>query len=470
MIRKVALAVAGPLLLPLLWLLLPACADAPPPAPVAPARPTPPVAPAPAPEAEPPAVVDGAVTTKTVAGVEVIVQRIPGAAFAAGNLYVRGGTRNWTAENAGIEHVAFTVAASGGTSTLDKTAFSRKLASLGASLSGDARNDFSSFELKAPLESWDDALALLVDVFQHPALPPSEIELVRTQLLARLHHEQEDPDGQLWTLERKQIFAGHPYANRPIGTVASITALKAEDLAAHLEKLRETSRLVFVAAGDLEPERVFSQVKKALGGLRRGTYAEAPLPAVAFDAPHLVTEERKIPTNYVEAVFPAPTWKDGDRVAGLVAFQGLSWRLWQELRTKRNLTYAVSASVNDSFARPIGVLYVTAVDPGTSMRVMLDEVKRLKDEPIGDKELAGFKSVYLTGYLQGHETPDGIARALGDAFLYGGDWRIGRAFPERLRAVTAKDIQDFAKKYMVHMQSAVVGDPAKIDGKLFTSF
>ena len=455
-----------------LWtaLALVGCADKPLP-PAAPRSPTPPpVAATAPPPAEAPPVTEGDVTTATVAGIPVIVQRLPGAAFAAGNLYIRGGTRNWTEKNAGIEHVALKVAASGGTTSLEKTAFTRRLAALGASLTADARNDFGGLRIKAPRDAWDDTFALLVDALQHPALPAREIELVRTQLLAQLHHEQEDPDGQLWTLERQQIFAGHPYVNRSIGTVESVTALKAEDLAVHLEKLRESSRFVFVATGDLDPARVFAQVKKALGTMRRGQYEDTPLGPLAFDAPHVVTQKRVIPTNYIEAAFPAPRWNAPDRVAGLVAAQALSWRLWQEVRTKRNLSYSVNAYVNDSFAHPFGVLYVSATDPNTTMRVMLDEVVRLKDEPIGEKELAGYKNVYLTGYHQGHETPDGIAGALGDAQLYGGDWRIARALPEQLRAVTATDIQAFAKKYFVHMQAAVIGDPAKIDTKLFTSF
>jgi zinc protease len=421
------------------------------------------------PAGDPPPVVDGDVTLATAAGIPVLVKRIPGARFAAGQLYVRGGTRNWTAANAGIEQLAFDVAASGGTKSLDKTAYSRRLASLGAHLGADARNDFSSLSLSVPLEAWDDAFALLADVFRNPALPGSEIELERTQGLAQLHHEQEDPDGQLWTLERGQIFAGHPYANRPIGTLESLTAIRSEEIAPYLDRLREKSRLLFVAAGDVDPAHVTDQVKRAYGDLPGGTYVETPLPPLTFERAHLVTRERKLPTNYCESVFPAPRWNDADFVTGLVAVNGLGWRLWQEVRTKRNLTYAVHASLNVRLAQPFGTLYVTAVDPNTTMRVMLDEVRRLRDEPIPGEELAGFKSVFLTGYLEEHETPEGQAATLGDALLYGGDWHLARTLPDRVRAVTAEDIQAFARKYLGHMQAAVVGDPSKIDAALFTS-
>jgi zinc protease len=451
-------------------LALVACADQPaqrpPLMPDTPALPPGPIATAPV---DPPPVTDGDVTTASVSGVQVIVQRVPGAAFAAGQLYVRGGTRNWTAQNAGIEQLAFRVAASGGTKALEKTAYSRRLAALGASISGDARNDFSGLYMKAPLEAWDDAFALLADVFEQPALPASEVELARTQSLAQLHHEQEDPEGQLWTLERKQLFAGHPYANRPVGTIESVTALQAQDLGPYLDKLRETGRLVFVAAGDLDPAHVLDQVRKAYGSLPRGTYVDTPLPPIAFAAPHIVVQDRKLPTNYCESAFPAPRWTDPDWVTGLVAISGYSWRLWQEVRTKRNLTYAVNAYINQSFASPFGMMSVSAVDPNTAMKVMLDEAKRMQTEPMSDQELSGFKSEYLTGYLTGHETPDGLAYSLADAQLYGGDWHLARTLPDRVRAVTAADVQAFAKKYLGHLQAAVVGDPSKIDQGLFTS-
>ncbi len=420
-----------------------------------------------APDAPP--AVDGDVTVGSVSGITVLVQRMPGADFAAGQLYVRGGTRNWTAQNAGIEDIAFRVAAAGGTTTLDKTALSRRLGALGASLSGDAHNDFSGLYLKAPLSAWDDALPLLAGAFLAPALPADEIELVRQQMLAELHHEQESPEGQLWTLERKQLFAGHPYANRSIGSLESVASIAAGDLGPYLAKLREASRLVFVAVGDLDPAHVVGQVRQLFGALPRGSFVETPLPPLVFGAPHVSTFVRKLPTNYCESAFPAPRWSDPDWVTGLVAMSGYSWRLWQEVRTKRNLTYAVSAYINQNFATPFGAIEVTAVDPSAAMRVMLDEARRLQNEPMPEQELAGFKAVFLTGYLEGHETPDGQAASLADALLYAGDWHLARTLPDRVRAVTAGDVQAYAKKYLGHLQAAVVGDPGKVDASVFTS-
>ncbi|MEZ4308550.1 MAG: hypothetical protein R3F14_10950 [Polyangiaceae bacterium] len=58
---------------------------------------------------------------------------------------------------------------------------------------------------------------------------------------------------------------------------------------------------------------------------------------------------------------------------------------------------------------------------------------------------------------------------LASAELPGGDYHLARSLPERIRAVTPQDVQAFAKKYLAHLQMVVLGDPTKIDQKLFGS-
>src|SRR5262249_19158289 len=137
--------------------------------------------------------------------------------------------------------------------------------------------------------------------------------------------------------------------------------------------------------------------------------------------------------------------------------------------TKRNLSYAPGAGLGGSSV-PTGYLYVTAVDPNTTMKVMLDEARRLQAEPVSAKDLAGTKATYLTQYLMQNESTDGQAAMLADAELYGGDWKLARTLPERIRAVTPAGVQAYARKYLGRLQVVVIGDPAKIDRPLFGSF
>jgi zinc protease len=439
----------------------------PPPVATAPVVTTPP--PPTATPADPATVTEGDVTVAWVNGMQVLVKRIPGSDWSAGQLYVRGGVRNWTEDNAGIEELALSTAASGGTEKLDKDAFARRLAELGSSVGAGSGADFGSFRMKCLSKEWDHTFPLLADAFLHPALPAADLEIERQQQLATLRHEQESADGRLRFVVNQTFFAGHPYSHRAVGTLASVSKIQLDDARAHLAKLRETGRLVFVAAGDVDPAHVIDQVKSAFGGLPRGDYKEAPLPRVSFDKAGLTVEEKKLPTNYIESVFPAPSVGDADYAKATVAMSVLGYRFFEEIRTKRNLSYAASAHLSSNYTIGLGVLYVTAVDPNTTRKVMNDEVHRLQTEPISDKELAGHKSIFLTGYLMENEATDGQAGMLARAQLLGGDWRLAKTLPARIQAVTAADLQAFAKTYAQHMQTIVIGDPAKIDRALFTS-
>jgi len=412
---------------------------------------------------------DGAFTLADINGMRVLVKRTPGAEFVAGQLYILGGVRNWSAQNAGIEQLALATSAEGGTHKLDKDAFARKLASLGSDVGAGSGNDFGSFGAKALKPAWDETFNLMVDAFLDPALPPQELEIQRARQLSGLHHEQESPDGRLGYLVHQQLFAGTPYANRAVGTLESVAAVKSTDLAPYLDKLRETSRLVLVVVGDVDANHVIALAKQRFGALPKGNYVATPLPPLAFAAPKLATEARKLPTNYIQGTFSSPGWKDADLPAGMVAMNLLGYRLFEEVRTKRNLSYAPGASLRAGSEEPTGYLYVTAVDPNTTWTVMLDEAKKLASTPATDAEVSGSKSLFLTGLLMGNETVDGQAGFLGRALIYGGDYHFAQTLPDRIRAVSAADIQKFAQTHLNKLQTVVLGDPAKINQPLFQS-
>lgn len=434
-----------------------------PPPPTASATATAAAAPDPAP------VVDGDLTIASVNGVQVFVKRTPGAEIAAIQLLVRGGARDWTAKDAGIAQLAVQVATNGGTATLDKDAFSKKLAALGSDLTGDVWPDYVSFKARSLLPQLDATFDLLADAFLHPALPASELEIQRARQISTIRSQLDNPDGALGVLVNDFVFKGHPFQNRPIGTEDSVKALGADAVKGYLDKLRETSRLAVIAVGDVDAAHVIEKVKGAFGSLPRGSFVEAPFPAVSFAKPDLQLVQRKLATNYIQGVFTAPSWSSPDFPEAMVAMSYLSQRLFEEVRTKRNLSYAPSARFNSSTTIGRGALYVTAVDPNTTIGVMLDEVKKLQDGLVPEKELEATKSVFLTGYLMDNESTMGQAGMLASAALLGGDIRLARSLPERIRGVTPARVQAFAKKYLGRMQFTVLGDTEKIDKAKFIS-
>ena len=82
-------------------------------------------------------------------------------------------------------------------------------------------------------------------------------------------------------MERRRIvFSGHPYSNEPQGTVESITRIKTADLAAYHRRMMQTSRLLLVVVGDVDPAELQKRIAASFGSLPRGDYKPAPLPSL----------------------------------------------------------------------------------------------------------------------------------------------------------------------------------------------
>ena len=419
--------------------------------------------------ADPPAVTEGDVTEAHVGGMVVLVKHIAGAELASTQLYIRGGARDWTKDDAGVEMLAMRVAAHGGAGGLDKEAFGRRLSQLGATLGGGAERDWSSLGAKSPLASFDATFALVADAFLRPALPTGEIELERQQQLLGIKQMEQEPEGRLDELVTAALYKGHPYANPPEGTVASVEKLTAAQVAAQLAKLRETSRLVLAVAGDVDAAHVVQLAREAFGGLPRGAWAPSPVAPPVFATPALVTEARALPTNYLQGYFAAPRAGEAGYAAARVAMSALHERVFEEVRTKRNLSYAPGAGYTRDGSAAFGYVTVSAVDPNAAFTVMLAELRKLQETPLGAVELAGTKALLRTNYLLGFETTDGQAGTLAGDLLQTGDWRYSAKLLAALDAVTPADVQAFAKTYVGRLQVVMLGDPAKLDPKLATS-
>src|SRR6185295_1555289 len=280
----------------------------------------------------------------------------------------------------------------------------------------------------------------------HPSFAPDDFERVKNRLIVARSDDQDTPDSYLQQLQAHSIYAGHPYLNDPDGTAESIRGLTLGDVKRYYQQAMQTSRLLLVVVGDLDPQQMKERVAASLGKLPRGNYQAPSPPALAFAGPKLDVTPRDLPTNYVMGTYVAPSMTMPDIYAMRVASSILQGRVFQEVRVRRNLSYAPDAFLGSQRAN-VGGIYVSAVDANQAVRVMLDEITRLQLEPLNPDEIKGTVQQYLTRYYIGQQTNAAQAGELAQYELIGGGWRNSADFIDRLRAVTPADVQRVAQKY-----------------------
>ncbi|MCE2941234.1 MAG: M16 family metallopeptidase [Gemmatimonadota bacterium] len=404
----------------------------------------------------------------TVAGVPVILRRTLANDVVAVNTYLLGGTRLTGAARAGLEAL-YLQASEQGTERFPKAQLRETMAQLGTQIGVNATHEWTTFTLMATTGTLDGTWAVYADRLLRPRLEPAEVEFVRAQFLSGVRQRRDDPDTWLEYFADSIAFAGTPYGIDPVGSEASLGAISRDDLLEYRRTQLVKSRLLIAVVGNVTRTQIERLVREAFGALPAGTYRWTLPDTQPTGRPALGMDGRQLPTNYLTGYFAGPPATSPDYQALRVAAAVLSGQLFSEIRSRRNLTYAVGAPFKERAIAAAG-LYVSTVAPDTVLALMQQELALLKRELITRDGLEQLVNQFLTDYYLDNETnlkqADGLARA----YLYRGDWQLAEAFPDEIRRVTPEDVRRVAQRYLTGLRLAYIGDPRKLTRSRLSAF
>ncbi|HBL31526.1 MAG TPA: hypothetical protein DD490_32285 [Acidobacteria bacterium] len=341
-----------------------------------------------------------------------------------------------------------------GTATRSSQQIAAAIDAVGGSLSTGGSLDSAFADVGVTSDQLDLGLDLLADVVLRPSFPAEELERWRRQSLNGLQIQQEDAGYLADAAFDRAVFHGHPYGLPDGGTPTSVGALTRDDLVAFHREHFVPNETIVAVIGDVAADDAHARIERAFGTWARGK--EHTIPPVdtrsgdrprilVIDVPDAVQTELRI--GQVGLAFADPEASVAD-VYNSILGGGSSSRLYQEVRTKRGLTYGAGSS------------FLKAVQPGSfqastftktestvlALEVMLDVIRELAKTPVPAEELEARKT-YLSGVFPLEiETAAGIANKVLEAMKYG----LGREHIEgyrgRIDAVTAAQVQSFAER------------------------
>ena len=416
-----------------------------------------------------PALLNGSTTEFVTAnGLKTIHRRVTGNEVVAVQVYFRGGTRNITPKNAGVESVLFDVA-SEGTKNFSKAEINRELSRMGTIIDAASGYDFSVMAMRCVRQNFDRSWQLLSDMILNPSLDEKEIALIKDQTISALRQQDDSPESSVALLSNKLLFASHPYFNPPDGTIESVSSLTAADLKAHHAKLLQTSRMLVVVVGNVAPEDLKNKVETSFGKLPKGDYKpDAPPVFAKASTIDFQVIDRPVATNYVRGVFAAPPLESSDYAAFSITVNILQQLFFQEVRVKRNLTYGADATLLGNGANS-AYISVTTPKPNEALRVMFDQIDFLQRQVIREEGLKAIISGFLTNYYTKLETNDAQAAKLAEYELLGGGWKRDDTWIAEVNRVTPEDVSRVSRKYLKNFHFAVLGDKRQFDRDLFMS-
>ena len=407
------------------------------------------------------------VTEFDVNGLKVLIKRRPGSLTVASGLFIRGGVQNVTSQTAGIEELMLDVMTEA-SAKFPREKMRAELSRMGTSISSDSSYDFSVLALACTRQSFDRSWEIFTDVVLNPSFTKEDVSLIRDRTLIAMRNEGDDPDSFLQKLQEQVAYTGHPYAIDPNGTAETISKITATDLRNYHKRVMQTSQLLLVIVGDIDAESLKPLIAASFGKLPKGNYKAQTVPSLSFKASSVDVTPRHLETNYIQGIYAAPSLSETDFFPMRVATSILTERVFTEVRRKRNLSYAPDAFLRAQGAN-IGGIYVTTNYSNLAIRIMLDEIEKLKRETVDKTDVENVIGLYLTTYYLGQETNAAQAMTMAQYELIGGGWRNSFVYLDHLQAVTPEDVQRVAKKYMKNIRFVVVGDPESVDKTIFTS-
>lgn len=394
-----------------------------------------------------------------VGGIRVIHRPSPTDIVVA-NLYLLGGVRQVTFANAGIEPFLLQLTERG-TKAYPRERLRRNMAQLGTAITIGATKDWTQFALRATRGTFDSTWSILASRLMEPSLESSQVELVRRQLLLGVSQRQDSPDALLEYLADSVAYAGHAYAISEAGTSESLARISEAELRAYHTSQFVKSRMLLVVVGGVTKETLQRAITRTLAKLPAGAYTWTAPDTLPRRKPAAYVVPRDLPTNYIMGRFSGPRAGTRDYYAMQLASAVYSGQLFSEIRSRRNLTYAVDAPFIDR-AVSGGGMYVTTVSPQLTVDIMRQQLATMRTGTVDGGALNRLVQQFQTQFFLENETNTEQADFIAKSFLFEGDIRAVGRFEQELRSVTPEDIQRVAQRWIRDVQWVYVGDSTKV--------
>ncbi|HYB12479.1 MAG TPA: pitrilysin family protein [Myxococcota bacterium] len=275
---------------------------------------------------------------------------------------------------------------------------------------------------------------------------------------------EDNPEGRLLEALFALTFIAHPYRWPVIGWRSDVEAVTVEACRRFFRTFYSPNNLVLVLVGNFDSDTALRQIDRAFGRLEPA--AEIPRNPTKEPAQH--GERRAIVRFNVRSPIVAAAWHapaaghpDGPAldVAGQILSSGRSSRLYRRLVYKEQQALAAQGGYSEMQEEGLFFAYASVRPDGSPDRaeaLIVDEVRKLRTEPVSDEELAKAKRELEVDFINGLATTQALAGRIGDDFVTFG--RV-RSIDERLSAldaVTQSDVQRVANTYLGDDQRSVV--------------
>lgn len=405
-------------------------------------------------------------------GITILTIANPSADIVSGRFFFPAGSRWEDSKHAGLAQLLTSVLMKG-TKRLSALEIADRVESVGAGLSADTTSDYIKLSLKTVKSDLVDIFKLAGELLRSPSFPEAQIELERKLILQAIKSQTEQPFNNAYRQLRTALYGEHPYARSSLGTAATIGQISRQDLVNYAQTHIRPDRLIISLAGRITHDEAIALVTEFFGDWEMPEIEPPTLtPPTVCTQPQYFIEYQATQQAIVMLGYLAPPIHNPDSIAlkliDSYLSNGMSSRLFVELREKRGLAYDVSSFYPTRLDTSHFCVYMGTAPSNTpiAMSGLRAEVDRLCMEQLPAADLQTAKDKLLGQYALGKQTNGQLAQTYGWYELLGLRVDFDRDFSSAIQKVTPAQLQTVADKYLSEPYISIVS-PQENGGVVF---
>ncbi len=393
-------------------------------------------------------------------GVHVILRSTNANQVIGSILGFEGGLAYGETDNATIANGTAALIAASGSDKFPKSAYRDSLARLSTTIAGSGNIYHITFTLRTIRPSFNSAWNIFADLLTHPHYDSLETDKLREQALKAIEGRESDPESYSAFLA-DSIWKGTSRLNR-VSTEDEVNKLTISDLMQYRNSQFQRSRMVLVVVGDVSRKELESKLA-ALDALPQGSFAWPKIERIipVTDQFKFVPKPADFPTTYVNMRASSASVEDQGWWAERIMLEILDRRLFDEVRTKRNLSYSPEAYATGNYTNFYTAVSLQSVLPDSASHVVFDELRKLQNTEVSPTDLRHAKEGRITTFYYVAQENLRQAQILFTDQVEAGDWRLFFKIVPETENVTAPQVQKAAKKYLHGLTFVLMGPDGK---------
>ena len=392
-------------------------------------------------------------------GVRVITEPMPHVRSVSVGVWIGTGSRRETSEQNGISHFIEHMLFKG---TVNRSAeqIARSVDSIGGTLDAFTAKELVCFNTKVLDEHLSPAFDVLADLVLHPLFREEDIEKEKGVILEELKMEADSPDYLVHEIFSANFWKDHPLGKPILGTRETVKRFDRQMIESYYRQVYAPGNLIVTAAGNLTHERVVNLVREYFDSLPPSDTSHRDQPPTTH-ARIALRNKKSLEQVHLCLGVPSYPLPHQERFACYVLNTllggGMSSRLFQNIRERQGLAYAVFSELNPY--RDTGCLSIYAGTSVESARKVVEsilkEFQQLKQERVSEEELRRAKDHLKGSLMLSLESTSSRMSNLARQEMYFGRFFSLDELVESIEVVSADDVLRIAQAFFDPRQIAL---------------